>query len=52
MLLRKEAYMNEELYFKDAFTEVDGSINLEVNNLKANCITSNNNSFSLDSQGN
>ena len=44
--------MNEELYFKDAFTEVDGSINLEVNNLKANCITSNNNKFSLDSEGN
>ena len=44
--------MNEELYFKDAFTEVDGSINLEVNNLKTNCITSNNNKFSLDSEGN
>lgn len=44
--------MNEELYFKDAFTEVDGSINLEVNNLKANCITSNNNNFNLDSEGN
>lgn len=44
--------MNEELYFKDAFTEVDGSINLEVNNLKANCIASNNNKFSLDSEGN
>ena len=44
--------MTEELYFKDAFTEVDGSINLEVNNLKANCITSNNNNFNLDSEGN
>jgi hypothetical protein len=44
--------MNEELYFKDAFTEVDGSINLEVNNLKANCITSNSNNFNLDSEGN
>lgn len=44
--------MNEELYFKDAFTEVDGNINLDVNNLNANCITSKNNKFSLDSDGN
>lgn len=44
--------MNEELYFKDAFTEVDGNINLDVNNLNANCITSKNNKFSLDSEGN
>ena len=44
--------MNEELYFKDAFTEVDGSINIDVNSLNTNCITSNNNKFSLDSDGN
>lgn len=44
--------MNEELYFKDAFTEVDGNINLDVNNLNTNCITSKNNKFSLDSDGN
>lgn len=44
--------MNEELYFKDAFTEVDGNINLDINNLNANCITSKNNKFSLDSEGN
>lgn len=44
--------MNEELYFKDAFTEVDGNINLDINNLNVNCITSKNNKFSLDSEGN
>lgn len=44
--------MNEELYFKDAFTEVDGNINLDINNLNVNCITSKNNKFSLDSDGN
>lgn len=44
--------MNEELYFKDAFTEVDGNINLDINNLNASCITSKNNKFSLDSDGN
>lgn len=43
--------MNEEL-FKDAFTEVDGNINLDINNLNVNCITSKNNKFSLDSDGN
>lgn len=44
--------MNEELYFKDAFTEIDGNINLDINNLNTNCITSKNNKFNLDSDGN
>lgn len=41
-----------DIYFKDAFTEVDGKINVEANNITANCITSKNNKFSLDSDGN
>ena len=43
MLLREVVHMNEELYFKDAFTEVDGTINLDINNLNTSCITSKNN---------
>lgn len=37
---------------QDVFTEVDGKINLDINNLNASCITSPNNAFSLDSEGN
>lgn len=44
--------MNDELYFKDAFTETDGEINFDGNNININCITSKNNKFSLDSDGN
>lgn len=42
----------DDLYFKDCFTEVNDDINLDVNNLNVSCITSRNNSFSLDSSGN
>lgn len=44
--------MNEDLYFKDAFTKDGDDINIEVNNLTTNCITNKNNNFSLDSDGN
>ncbi len=43
--------MNDEAY-KSAFTEVDGNINIDANNINVNCITSKNNKFSLDSDGN
>lgn len=43
MLHRKEVHVNEELYFKGAFTEVDGNINLDINNLNTSCITLKNN---------
>lgn len=43
MLLREEVHMNKELYFKDAFAEVDGNINLDINNVNASCITLKNN---------
>lgn len=42
----------EELYFKDSFSQNEDGINLEINNLSATCITSNNDNFSLDSEGN
>lgn len=41
-----------DIYFKDAFTEEDGNINMEVNNLNVKCLNSANNKFSLDSDGN
>lgn len=45
-------YLNEELYFKDAFTKTENKLNLEVDNAKVACITSKNNKFSLDEEGN
>lgn len=42
----------EDIYFKDAFTKMEDKLNLEVDNVKVGCITSKNNKFSLDSEGN
>lgn len=42
----------DDIYFKDAFTEVDDKLNAALNNLSIDCLTSNNNKFSLDSDGN
>ena len=42
----------DDIYFKDCFTKTEDKMNLEVNNLKVDCITSNNNKFSLDQNGN
>jgi len=42
----------DDVYFKDAFTKTEDKLNLEVNNASVDCITSNNNNFSLDSEGN
>lgn len=48
--------MSEELeqydYIINAFTRSDNNTNLEVNNLNVGCITSKNNKFNLDSEGN
>lgn len=41
-----------ELYFKDSFSQSEGNVNLSINNLTAACISSSNNKFSLDSDGN
>lgn len=42
----------DDIYFKDAFTKTEDKLNLEVNNASVDCITSNNNNFNLDSEGN
>ena len=41
-----------DLYFKDAFTQSGDKLNLEADNARVECITSKNNKFSLDSEGN
>lgn len=42
----------DDIYFKDCFTQTGNDIDLEVNNATVECITSKNNTFSLDSYGN
>ena len=42
----------DDIYFKDAFTKVDDKLNATLNNLSIDCLTSNNNKFNLDSDGN
>lgn len=47
-----DEYLTEDIYFKDAFTKTEDKLNLEVDNAKVDCITSKNNKFSLDEEGN
>ena len=42
----------DDIYFKDAFTKTGDNLNLEVDNANIECLTSKNNKFSLDAQGN
>ena len=42
----------DDIYFKDAFTKTEDKLNLEVDNANVECITSKNNKFSLDEDGN
>lgn len=44
--------MNEYDYIVNAFTKEGENTNLEVNNLNLSCITSKNNKFEIDSNGN
>lgn len=45
--------MNTNEFYKDCFTEVEeGKINAEFNNATVSCISSKNNKFSMDSEGN
>lgn len=39
-------------YINDAFTKTGDSVNLEADNFNVSCITSKNNKFNLDSEGN
>lgn len=50
-IANKSLTMND-LYFKDSFTKEGNEINEEIDNLNVKCITSKNNKFSLDSDGN
>ena len=42
----------DDIYFKDAFTKTEDNLNIEVNNASIDSLTSNNNNFSLDEEGN
>ena len=42
----------DDIYFKDAFTQTEDKLNLEVDNANISCLTSKNNKFSLDEDGN
>lgn len=42
----------DDIYFKDAFTKTEEKLNIEVNNANIDCLTSRNNKFSLDIDGN
>lgn len=45
--------MNSKLeYIKNSFTKIDNNINLEVDNINIECLTSKKNKFNLDSDGN
>ncbi len=41
-----------DIYFKDAFTKTEDKLNIEVDTASIACLTSKNNKFSLDSDGN
>lgn len=49
---KNEILSLDDIYFKDAFTKTEDKLNLEVNNANIDCMTSRNNKFSLDSDGN
>ena len=42
----------EDIYFKDAFTKTEDKLNIEVENAEISTLTSKNNKFSLDANGN
>ena len=42
----------DDIYFKDAFTKTEDKLNLEVDNANIKCLTSKDNKFSLDNDGN
>lgn len=42
----------EDIYFKDAFTKTGDELNLRVDNVEIKCLSSKNNKFSLDENGN
>lgn len=51
-LNEQNSELEEDLYYKNAFTKTENQVNLEVDNARINCLTSKNNKFSLDEEGN
>ena len=47
-----EEHTLEEIYYSNCFTKTEDRIDLEVGHITADCISSKNNKFSLDEQGN
>lgn len=47
-----EDFSLDDIYFKDAFTKTEDKLNLEVDNATIKCLSSKNNKFSLDENGN
>lgn len=47
-----EEHTLEEIYYSMCFTKTEGRIDLEVGHITADCISSKNNKFSLDEEGN
>lgn len=52
MNTNKQILTLDDIFFKDCFTEQDGNINESINKLTLKCLTSVNNNFSLDCDGN
>jgi len=50
--VNQEILSLDDIYFKDAFTKTENNLNLEVDNANIKCLTSKDNKFSLDSDGN
>lgn len=48
----QNSQLEEDLYYKNAFTKTENQVNLEVDNARIKCLTSKNNKFSLDEEGN
>lgn len=42
----------DNIYFKDAFTKTNDKLNLDIDSINISCLTSKNNKFSLDEDGN
>ena len=51
-VLGQDEFSLDDIYFKDAFTNTDNGINASFNNIDVACITSRNDKFNLDSNGN
>ncbi len=51
-ITNQEILSLDDIYFKDAFTKTEDQLNLEIDNANIKCITSKDNKFSLDSDGN